>query len=304
MILLAEHDEPSLAAKKKQRHVALEKATSTPKNRVWGFENDPPGQNSFEADLSAETATGSVQFSYETASGQAYYYTRDHLGSVREMCNSSGAIVARYSYDPYGRTTLVSGSNLATFQYAHTYAHQVSGLMLTKYRAYDASTGRWLSRDPIQEKGGLNLYGYAGDNPVDFEDPSGLYIAPPPPVPPPVLVPAALALIDLAAIIYDIDQIDQIIDSEIQIQQMNAAAQKQADYSCYKARCNESPPPGLTGCALARWKLARNQDCIRLRQNFTQKYYPNGGDAGHQNVIDQLNVANAKLEAWIKKNCP
>ena len=44
-----------------------------------------------------------------------YYYTRDHLGSVREMVNSSGTIVARYSYDPYGNTTLVSGTNIATF---------------------------------------------------------------------------------------------------------------------------------------------------------------------------------------------
>ena len=45
----------------------------------------------------------------EQQSGTNYYYTSDHLGSVREMCNSSGSIVARYSYDPYGRTTLVSG---------------------------------------------------------------------------------------------------------------------------------------------------------------------------------------------------
>jgi len=47
----------------------------------------------------------------------AYYYTRDHLGSVRVMLNSSGSIVARYQYDPNGVTTLVSGSNLATFQF-------------------------------------------------------------------------------------------------------------------------------------------------------------------------------------------
>jgi RHS repeat-associated protein len=81
----------------------------------------------------------------------AYYYTSDHLDSVREMCSSSGAIVARYSYDPYGRVTLVSGSNLASFQYAGMYMHQASGLYLTDYRAYDPTTGRWLSRDPDGE---------------------------------------------------------------------------------------------------------------------------------------------------------
>jgi RHS repeat-associated protein len=112
--------------------------------------------------------------------GTAYYYTRDHLGSVREMLNSSGAMVARYSYDPYGRTTLVSGSNLATKQYAGMYMHQTSGLYLTRNvlgfdsRQYDTGTGRWLSRDPIEEDGGLNLYDYVGNDPVDWIDPLGL----------------------------------------------------------------------------------------------------------------------------------
>ena len=54
----------------------------------------------------------------------SYYYTRDHLESVREMCSSSGTIVSRMSYDPYGRTTLVSGTNLATFQYTGDYYHE------------------------------------------------------------------------------------------------------------------------------------------------------------------------------------
>jgi len=174
VILLAEHDEPSLAAKKKQRHVALKTAASTPKNRVWDFFGSPLGQIRSESDLSAETATGSVQFSYETASGQAYYYTSDHLGSVREVCNSSGSIVARYSYDPYGRVTLVSGSNLATKQYTGDYYHAASGLNLTKYRAYDPNTGKWLSRDPKGENGGMNLYAYCHDKPIGLLDRLGL----------------------------------------------------------------------------------------------------------------------------------
>ena len=110
----------------------------------------------------------------EQQAGMNYYYTRDHLGSVREMLNSSGTIVARYSYDPYGRTTLLSGSNVATKQYAGYYAHQASGLYLTKYRAYDPNTARWLSRDPIAERGGINLYEYVGDNPINLLDQLGL----------------------------------------------------------------------------------------------------------------------------------
>jgi RHS repeat-associated protein len=90
------------------------------------------------------------------------------------MCSSSGTIVARYGYDPYGRTTLVSGSNIATKQFAGSYYHAASGLNLTLYRAYDSNTGRWLSRDPIAEGGGINLYDYVDDDPSNLTDPAGL----------------------------------------------------------------------------------------------------------------------------------
>jgi len=174
VILLAEHDESSLAAKKKQRQVALETPTSTPKNRVWNFFDSALGRPGVDPDLSWENATGSVQYSYKNASGQGYYYTRDHLGSVREMCSSTGTITSRMAYDPYGRTTTVSGTTLPTMQYAGYYEHAASGLSLTRYRAYDANAGRWLSRDPIGELGGLNLYGYVADDPVNMIDSIGL----------------------------------------------------------------------------------------------------------------------------------
>ena len=45
---------------------------------------------------------------------------------------------------------------------------------LTQYRLYKPGFGRWLSRDPIEEAGGINLYGYVGGNPVNLRDPLGL----------------------------------------------------------------------------------------------------------------------------------
>jgi RHS repeat-associated protein len=116
----------------------------------------------------------------EQQSGASYYYTRDHLGSVREMLNSSGITVARYAYDPYGKppagstTNLISGTNLATFQYARMMMHEASGLDLASYRVYKPNSGIWSCRDPIAESGGINLYEYGGDNPVDLVDPAGL----------------------------------------------------------------------------------------------------------------------------------
>jgi RHS repeat-associated protein len=103
-----------------------------------------------------------------------YYFTKDHLGNIREMVDSSGTIRARYDYDPYGRRTKVSGDLEADFGFTGYYVHQPSGLQLALYRAYDADTGRWINRDPIGEMGGLNLYDYVGNNPVNLRDAFGL----------------------------------------------------------------------------------------------------------------------------------
>jgi len=54
------------------------------------------------------------------------------------------------------------------------YYHQPSGLHLALYRAYDADLGRWLSRDPIAENAGINLYSYVVNDPVSLWDPLGL----------------------------------------------------------------------------------------------------------------------------------
>jgi RHS repeat-associated protein len=110
----------------------------------------------------------------EQVSGTNYFFTRDHLGSVREVMNTAGVMQARYDYDPYGRMTVISGTFTADFGYAGMYYHAPSGLNLTLYRAYDPDLGRWPNRDPIQEFGGLNLYAYVFNNPINWIDLYGL----------------------------------------------------------------------------------------------------------------------------------
>lgn len=125
----------------------------------------------------------------EQISGASYYYARDHLGSVRELTDSTGAVRARYDYDPYGVRTKLSGDLDAGFGYTAHYYHQPSGLNLAVYRAYDGGNGRWLSRDPIGERAGTNLYEYVNNDPVRWTDPLGLYVPPPPPVISPFILP-------------------------------------------------------------------------------------------------------------------
>ncbi len=104
-----------------------------------------------------------------------YYYTRDHLGSIREMTDSTAAVRARYDYDPYGKRTKLSGDLDCDFGFTGHYYHASSGLNLTLYRAYDPELGRWLSADPMGEEGGMNLYAYCYGNPLNLYDPNGMW---------------------------------------------------------------------------------------------------------------------------------
>jgi len=110
----------------------------------------------------------------ESRDGVGFYYHRDHLGSMRAVTDAAGSLKAGYRYDPYGRRTVLSGSAAdSDFGYTGHFSHQASGLALAPYRAYDAGIGRWLSRDPIGEQGGVNLYSYVRNNPVNYIDPDG-----------------------------------------------------------------------------------------------------------------------------------
>ena len=104
-----------------------------------------------------------------------FFYTRDHLGSIREVVNNTGSVVARYDYDPYGRRTKLSGTFDSDFGFTGHYFHAPSGLHFAPFRAYSAELGRWLSRDPIREEGGINLYSYVSNNPINLWDPWGLF---------------------------------------------------------------------------------------------------------------------------------
>ena len=114
----------------------------------------------------------------------SYYYTRDHLGSIREVVKSDGTLAARYDYDPYGkRSTQYQSSTYAGacdlgFTGHITIAPSTPAnspeLVLTYFRVYDPGLGRWLSADPIGEAGGINVYAYCYGNPLNFYDPFGL----------------------------------------------------------------------------------------------------------------------------------
>jgi RHS repeat-associated protein len=106
----------------------------------------------------------------EQRGGTNLYYFSDHLGSPRELTDTSSAIQAEYGYSPFGVRKKLAGNTDSPFGFTGLLSHDSSETLFAVYRAYSPRSGRWLSRDPIGERGGLNLYAYVGQNPLRWTD--------------------------------------------------------------------------------------------------------------------------------------
>lgn len=102
-------------------------------------------------------------------------YSCDHLGSVRELVSTASALTSAYDFDPWGRRSLTEGSSdESSLAFTGHWFHSRSDLATAPYRGYNPTLGRWTTRDPIGEAGGIGLYVYLGNDPVGRIDPLGL----------------------------------------------------------------------------------------------------------------------------------
>jgi RHS repeat-associated protein len=106
-----------------------------------------------------------------TGTGTRRFLMADERGSVAAVTDVSGTPLTLNTYDEYGRP---GASNAGRFQYTGQVWLPEAGLYHYKARAYSAALGRFLQEDPIGFSGGINLYAYVGNDPVNFTDPSGL----------------------------------------------------------------------------------------------------------------------------------
>jgi RHS repeat-associated protein len=92
------------------------------------------------------------------------------------MTNSTGRMVNKYSYGPYGeRLAMIEGTH-NPFGYIGRWGvmEEGDGLKFMRARFYDQTTGRFLNLDPLGFRAGVNPYVYVQNNPVNSIDPRGL----------------------------------------------------------------------------------------------------------------------------------
>ncbi|MCA1703577.1 MAG: RHS repeat-associated core domain-containing protein, partial [Actinobacteria bacterium] len=117
----------------------------------------------------------------ERIGANEYYYVFDGLGSVVALVDANGVQRAAYTYDPYGGHATATAMNGALPPNPWRYAGgalDATGLYHFGARYYDPNLGRWTQQDSVVSLGdpaNANRYAYAGDDPVNFVDPTGLY---------------------------------------------------------------------------------------------------------------------------------
>jgi len=109
------------------------------------------------------------------SSASMLWYAFDERGSVAQRTGSSGGVVSSDLYDAFGNVTSTGGPDVFGFGgQAGYYTDVETGLILCTHRFYDPQQGRFLTRDPLGYAGGINLYSYTANNPVNGMDPDGL----------------------------------------------------------------------------------------------------------------------------------
>lgn len=99
------------------------------------------------------------------------FLSSDERGSIISLTDSSGALIGINKYDEYGNP---QSTNLGSFGYTGQAWLQGINLWYYKARDYDPELGRFLQTDPIDVLGGINLYAYVGNDPINWIDPLGL----------------------------------------------------------------------------------------------------------------------------------
>jgi RHS repeat-associated protein len=159
---------------------------ATAGKKVRNFHHDHLGRLLFETDAKKKILAWYIHAGPRVIAlglpGRGFhYYHGDQLGSTLALTNTAGAMSASYAYLPFGAVAKKTGTlaNPLTYVGGFGVMDEGDGLFFMKNRHYGAHTGKFLQKDPIGMAGGINLYAYVANNPVDRIDPEGFLFGKP-----------------------------------------------------------------------------------------------------------------------------
>jgi len=103
-----------------------------------------------------------------------YYFINDHLGTPQKLLDENADVVWSVDYKPFGEANVDVNTFANRFRFPGQYFDTETGLHYNWHRYYDPKTGRYLTPDPIGLAGGINLFVYSFNNPINWLDPFGL----------------------------------------------------------------------------------------------------------------------------------
>ena len=102
-----------------------------------------------------------------------YYVICDHLGTPQLIVNTSGTVVWKAAYQSFGKAQILIETITCNIRFKGQYFDAETGLHYNWHRFYNPKTGNYLTPDPIGLEGGINLWTYVQNNPVNYIDPWG-----------------------------------------------------------------------------------------------------------------------------------
>jgi RHS repeat-associated protein len=105
-----------------------------------------------------------------------HFYHADGNGNITYLVNSSQTLGASYKYNPFGGTISSSGiyAGANRYRFSSKEVNVSNGTYYYGYRWYHPNLQRWLNRDPVEEDGGINLFRFVQNSPMNKIDALGL----------------------------------------------------------------------------------------------------------------------------------
>jgi RHS repeat-associated protein len=144
---------------------------SVSRTYVWG--NDVSGSPEGAGGVGGLLAVHASETTNYVSTGKTYFPSYDGNGNIMNYLNATtGEIEQEEEYGPFGENLRPRSTNIlrCPIGWSTKYTDEETGLVAYQLRYYNPTMGRWLSRDPIGERGGRNLYEFVGNHTISSLD--------------------------------------------------------------------------------------------------------------------------------------